>query len=83
MNQYPTADRFHRMEDVQLESRVLVEKLALAWQASLLIQSGNHLVSDAFCSARLGGESHYMYGTLPAGIDSGALIQRAWPAIDG
>ena len=37
-------------------------------------------VADAFCAARLGGEGGRVYGTLPAGVDAGAIIDRALPA---
>jgi putative acyl-CoA dehydrogenase len=65
-------------------ARSIVAGLALAWQASLLIQAGNAAVSDAYCAARLDGHGaahHGLYGALPAGIDSRALMERAWPRI--
>ena len=37
-------------------------------------------VADAFCAARLGGEGGRVYGTLPAGVDAEAIIDRALPA---
>jgi putative acyl-CoA dehydrogenase len=61
-------------------ARELVERLALAWQGALLIRAGNEVVSDAFCATRLDGARGRLYGALPGGIDSPALIERAWPA---
>jgi putative acyl-CoA dehydrogenase len=66
-------------------ARSLVERLALAWQASLLIRAGHAAVSDAFCAARLGGGGHgcpnnSLYGNLPTGVDCRAIIERCLPA---
>ncbi len=63
----------------EYRARSLLEKLALALQASLLIQAGNSTVSDAFCAARLGDGSGHVYGMLPKGINCKALIDRARP----
>jgi putative acyl-CoA dehydrogenase len=34
-------------------------------------------VSDAFCASRLGGQGGRAYGTLPGGVDSQAIVDRA------
>jgi putative acyl-CoA dehydrogenase len=60
----------------QLEARRIVEDLALALQASLLVRFAPHPVADAFCAGRLGGGGH-AYGTLPAGLELGAIVDRA------
>ena len=60
-------------------ARPLVEKMALAWQASLLIRAGNEAVSDAFCASRLGPGGGRLYGTMPDGLDLKAVIERARP----
>jgi putative acyl-CoA dehydrogenase len=36
-------------------------------------------VADAFCAARLGGQSGRTYGTLPTGVEVAAIINRALP----
>jgi putative acyl-CoA dehydrogenase len=66
-------------EDPQFSARRVVEDLALALQASLLVRYSPPAVSDAFCAARLAGESGRVYGTLPASVDAGAIIERAFP----
>ena len=66
---------------IQYRARTVIEKMALAWQASLLIQAGNDLVSDAFCLARLGEGSGHVYGMLPRGINCKELIDRARPSV--
>jgi putative acyl-CoA dehydrogenase len=60
-------------------ARTFVERMALAWQASLLIRAGNATISDAFSAARLGEGSGGLYGCLPAGIDCRAVIDRSLP----
>ena len=50
-------------------------------QASLLVQHVPGFVSDAFCAARLGGESGLAYGAMDAKADIGAIIARAMPQI--
>jgi len=65
--------------DPQFQARRLVEELALALQASLLIRHAPPAVADAFCASRLAGEGGRVYGTLPAGVDARAIIARALP----
>jgi putative acyl-CoA dehydrogenase len=66
-------------EDPQFEARRLVEELALALEGSLLVRHSPPAVADAFCASRLDGGSGRVYGTLPAGVDAGAIIDRAFP----
>jgi putative acyl-CoA dehydrogenase len=66
--------------DPQFQARRVVEDLALALQASLLVRHAPPAVADAFCAARLNGESGRVYGTLPKGVDATAIIERALPA---
>src|SRR3954471_7973982 len=56
----------HEPDDLRPRSRRLVEALALALQASLLVPRAPPAVADAFCAARLAGEGGIAYGTLPA-----------------
>jgi len=64
--------------DPQFEARRVVEDLALSLQGSLLVRYAPEPVADAFCAARLGGQGGRVYGTLPAGVDAGAIIDRAY-----
>jgi putative acyl-CoA dehydrogenase len=61
--------------DAQFGARRVVEDLGVAFQASLLLRNGPSAVADAFCAGRL-GEGGRAYGTLPAGIDARAIIDR-------
>jgi putative acyl-CoA dehydrogenase len=67
-------------DEPQFSARRIVEDLAVALQASLLVRGSPPPVADAFCAARLGGEGGRVYGTLPHGIDARAIIDRALPA---
>jgi putative acyl-CoA dehydrogenase len=60
-------------------ARRVVEDLALALQASLLVRFSPPAVADAFCAARLGGGGGLAYGTLPAGADTAAIVARHTP----
>ena len=62
-------------------ARRLVERLALALQASLLVRHAPAEVADAFCAARLGGEARRAYGTLPPGVDAAAIVERHRPLL--
>ncbi|MEJ2852936.1 MULTISPECIES: acyl-CoA dehydrogenase family protein [unclassified Saccharothrix] len=62
--------------DVEVRARHLVERMALALQASLLVRHAPNAVADAFCASRLGGGG-YAFGTLPAGTDFTAVLDRA------
>src|SRR5205807_8597850 len=75
-----TRAEFSDLEGVEARARRIVEKLALALQGSLLVRGAPPAVADAFCAARLGGDSGLAYGTLPAGVDFEAIISRHVPA---
>jgi putative acyl-CoA dehydrogenase len=68
-----------RLYHGQFGARRMVEDLGVALQASLLVRHAPSAVADAFCAARLGGGGR-AYGTLPAGVDAAAIIERALPA---
>ena len=44
---------------------------------SLLVRHSSTAVADAFCATRLGGEWGHAFGTLPPGLDTHAIIDRA------
>jgi putative acyl-CoA dehydrogenase len=60
-------------------ARVAVEQLALALQASLLLRHAPAPLADAFRAARLAERGH-AYGTLAAGVDTAAILERHRPA---
>jgi putative acyl-CoA dehydrogenase len=67
------------LETIEARARRVVEKMALALQASLLIRYGDEAVADAFCASRLSGDWGQAFGTLPAGTDFGRIIERHRP----
>ena len=67
------------VRDLEYRARDVVDRMALALQASLLVRHAPAFVSDAFCHSRLGQLGHHNYGTLPRGVDAAAIIARATP----
>ncbi len=67
------------IETIEVRARRLVERMALALQASLLVRFGDEAVADAFCASRLDGDWGQAFGTLPAGTDFGRIIERHSP----
>ncbi len=65
------------LDGIEYRARRLVESLALVLQGSLLVRHGDPAVADAFCASRFGGDWGIAFGTLPAGVDTGAIIERA------
>ncbi len=61
------------------QARALTRELILALQAALLVRHAPAAVADAFCTARLSGDSA-AFGLLPRGIDARAIVERAMPA---
>jgi len=61
---------------LELRARMLVERMALALQASILLRAGN-AVAASFCSSRLGGEHGLAFGTLAADAAIEPLLRRA------
>lgn len=72
---------FIDLTTLEYRARTVVEKLALAWQASTLVQFGDKLITEAFIKSRIAGESGHYFGTLPAGINVAAIIERGKPQI--
>ena len=59
-------------------ARFLVERLALALQAALLLRMDSP-VAEAFCESRLAGAHGLVFGTLPPGGPFDSWIARALP----
>jgi putative acyl-CoA dehydrogenase len=63
-------------ESAQWSARRVVEDMALALQASLLLRDAPADLSDAFCAARL-GERGLAFGDLPRGVRGAAIVERS------
>lgn len=66
---------------VETRARRIVERMALALQASLLVRYGDSAVAEAFCASRLTADHGLAFGTLPLGVDFRRIIDRARPQI--
>jgi putative acyl-CoA dehydrogenase len=62
-------------------ARHLVEQLALVLIGALLVRHAPAEVADAWCAARLGEATGRQLGTLPRGLDLGAICDRARPRL--
>jgi putative acyl-CoA dehydrogenase len=74
---------FTTFDDLEYRARRIVEQLALVFQGSLLVQHAPTAVADAFCGSRLGGDWGVAFGTLPVGVDTATLIERAGVDLPG
>ncbi|KFN41207.1 isovaleryl-CoA dehydrogenase [Arenimonas oryziterrae] len=62
---------------LEAQSRWLVERMALALQASILLRAGQEAIAACFCETRLGPAHGLAFGTLPAGAPVQYLLDRA------
>jgi putative acyl-CoA dehydrogenase len=65
-------------ETLEPRARSVVERMALVFQASLLVRFAPVAVADAFCGSRLGGGAG-VFGTLPPGTDTASVLERHTP----
>ncbi|WP_235350991.1 acyl-CoA dehydrogenase family protein [Brevibacterium sp. UCMA 11752] len=66
-----------RIAGIQRSGRVMVEKMALLLQATILFDSAPAEVAAGFVSARLGPNRGREYGALPRDVDIDFLVERA------
>jgi putative acyl-CoA dehydrogenase len=60
-------------------ARRLVEAMAVALQAALLVRHGTPAIADAFTATRLAGDRGRAYGTLPPSVGVKEVLDRAVP----
>lgn len=70
---------FADLSDIEYRARNIVDRMALALQASLLAQSAPTAVAEGFIASRLANGGQHHYGAMPKGVDCAAIIQRARP----
>jgi putative acyl-CoA dehydrogenase len=68
--------------DTEGQARRLTEKLALALQGGLVIKHATPAVAEAFLASRLGGDHGQSFGTLPSGINAGAIVERVRTSLE-
>jgi putative acyl-CoA dehydrogenase len=69
------------MHGLQYSARTMVDQMALAFEASLLVRHAPDAVSEAFCASRLAAQGHHNYGALPKGLNVKSIIERADPGV--
>jgi putative acyl-CoA dehydrogenase len=62
--------------DGEWRARYMTQKIALAVQAAVLLGNGPDASARAFLTSRLSAGAPAAFGTLPGGVDSGAMIER-------
>jgi putative acyl-CoA dehydrogenase len=70
---------FADQTEIEHRARRVVEKMMAALQGALLVRHSTPAVADAFCASRLGGDWGHAFGTLPKGVDTRAIAERALP----
>lgn len=67
-------------EDREWHARSVVENMALALQANLLVRYGHNATAEAFIATRLGVDQRgLVFGTIPDGVNVDSVIDRALP----
>ncbi|MCB9507314.1 MAG: acyl-CoA dehydrogenase family protein [Myxococcales bacterium] len=67
---------------LELRSRAVVERIARLLQGSLLVRYAPPAVADAFIATRIEGRGGEAFGTLPAGTDLDAILERGALPLD-
>lgn len=65
----------------EVAARRLIEQMAVAWAASLLIQHGNEDISAAYIRSRLDGDWGSEFGTLPSDPGLSRIAARSVPVL--
>ncbi len=68
------------MEDqdsLEMRARRVTERMAILWQAALLLRHARPETAEAFCRSRLGGRWMGGFGMLPPSVDFDAILDRA------
>ncbi len=70
-------------DNMEWHARSVVESMALALQANLLVRHGHHSTAEAFIATRLGVDQRgLVYGTIPNGVNVDSIIDRALPMVN-
>jgi putative acyl-CoA dehydrogenase len=69
--------RLGKVSEFEPVARRVVEMMAFALQASLLVRYSTPAVADAFCATRLDGDWGRAFGTMPKGLNTQAIVDRA------
>ncbi|PYE19865.1 putative acyl-CoA dehydrogenase [Williamsia limnetica] len=75
-------NQFIDFDSLQHRARRVVGQMAQVLQGSLLVRYGNPAVADAFTVSRLGHDHGDVFGTLPTGVDTAAIVERVTPKLE-
>nr|WP_314627833.1 isovaleryl-CoA dehydrogenase [uncultured Noviherbaspirillum sp.] len=68
-------------EEQEALARRIVQRLALAAQAALMLRHAPQDVAEAFAASRLDGEAGRVYGTMAAPALQQRILDRAWAGV--
>jgi putative acyl-CoA dehydrogenase len=68
---------FADTDELQYRARHVVERMALLLQGGLLVRHGDPAMADAFAASRLAGDWGVAFGTLPRGLATARVLERA------
>lgn len=66
-------------DNLEFRARRIVERFALALQATVLLKTAPDFVADAFCNSRLSEDTYLNFGTLPTSVAIEKIIARSMP----
>jgi len=66
-------------DNLEFHARRVVERLAVALQASVLLKNAPDYVAEAFCNSRLANDRDLNFGTLPDGVEIEKILVRSMP----
>ncbi|WP_280298776.1 acyl-CoA dehydrogenase family protein [Nocardia neocaledoniensis] len=72
---------FGDFETMQYRARRVVGQMAQVLQGALLVRYGHPAVADGYLRTRLAGDRGDVFGTLPLGIDTAAILERSTPKL--
>ncbi|WP_280347177.1 acyl-CoA dehydrogenase family protein [Nocardia neocaledoniensis] len=72
---------FADFETMQYRARRVVGQMAQVLQGSLLVRYGHPAVAEGYLRTRLAGDRGDVFGTLPLGIDTAAILERSTPKL--
>ncbi len=70
-----------KRDEIEFRARSIVERMALLWQGSLLLQHAPNYVSDSFIESRIAGEWGRTMGTLSIKTALRGIVDRAAPGV--
>jgi len=69
-------------QDAEARARLLVERMAVLLEGSLLLRHGDQIVAELFISSRIAGKWGHSFGTLDPGPGLKSVLERHRPCLD-